>query len=553
MADDLLSFVQALDAADGQDTLAQDLYGTTKRTKKTLKPLVPAPTTALSLDDLDSSTIITVKQPKSKKLSIPLPPTLQRRVEQQVAYEETKQDMGKWSGVVRETRERDTLSFPQHPVTVPVQPTMNILGFAPISDFERQYLSMIANSGGNICTDQESSHTLDAAFPLQPGALERDVEAAQNRAKLRSDAFFRDRKAAHQAKIKSKKYRKLVARERSKQTIKTVGQVLDLEQSEQRKSEERKRRAMERARERLTLKTRKASKWASDMLIHKHSNDPQSRLQVMEQVLAKNQLRKEILGHHSEGEESDSESEGEGSESESEEEELMRDITGDVSESEEPVVGRVSFKPQQQQREIVRENDRFHNSDHDSKSDGEPVEEPQLKKNKTELLISRLKERLAKPQKDLAVLNSQQQVEPSAEFEELKRAESTAEAPREQDLTLAGWGSWTGPNASSNSTIRRTTVTKSIPGIDQSKRRDAKLQHVIITEKRANTGNLQTDKVPFPFTSAAEYERAVAVPLGPEWNTVRAFGKKTRPRVQVQAGAIIDPQRVKSTNSVVLE
>lgn len=49
------------------------------------------------------------------------------------------------------------------------------------------------------------------------------------------------------------------------------------------------------------------------------------------------------------------------------------------------------------------------------------------------------------------------------------------------------------------------------------------------------------DRVPFPFTSREQYERAMRNPLGAEWNTGAAFANLTRPDVTFKMGQLIDP------------
>lgn len=64
-----------------------------------------------------------------------------------------------------------------------------------------------------------------------------------------------------------------------------------------------------------------------------------------------------------------------------------------------------------------------------------------------------------------------------------EKADAIAEdAPKEEDLTLPGWGSWTGQGVKRRATEKK--IIKKIPGIAESKRKDAKLKHVIINEKR---------------------------------------------------------------------
>jgi U3 small nucleolar RNA-associated protein 14 len=68
------------------------------------------------------------------------------------------------------------------------------------------------------------------------------------------------------------------------------------------------------------------------------------------------------------------------------------------------------------------------------------------------------------------------------EFLEGKQAAIAEDAPKEEDLTLPGWGAWVGKGVKRRATEKK--LVKQVPGIDESKRKDAKLKHVIINEKR---------------------------------------------------------------------
>ena len=66
------------------------------------------------------------------------------------------------------------------------------------------------------------------------------------------------------------------------------------------------------------------------------------------------------------------------------------------------------------------------------------------------------------------------------EFEEEKDAIMEEDADKTEDLTLPGWGDWAGKGLKK----KKNKVVRKIQGIDPSKRKDAKLQNVIINEKR---------------------------------------------------------------------
>ncbi|EPX74881.1 U3 snoRNP protein Utp14 [Schizosaccharomyces octosporus yFS286] len=127
-----------------------------------------------------------------------------------------------------------------------------------------------------------------------------------------------------------------------------------------------------------------------------------------------------------------------------------------------------------------------------------------------------------------------------AEFEKDKEDWINEDAPKEEDQTLPGWGSWTGSGVKKKST--KPKAVKKIAGLDPSKRKDAKLQHVIINEKRnKKAAKLTADSVPFPFESREQYERALNLPMGPEWTTRASHHKAVAPRTVTKRGKVIQP------------
>jgi U3 small nucleolar RNA-associated protein 14 len=109
---------------------------------------------------------------------------------------------------------------------------------------------------------------------------------------------------------------------------------------------------------------------------------------------------------------------------------------------------------------------------------------------------------------------------------------------------------------------RKSVVKKA--GVRPEKRKDAKLDKVIINQKKIkkNTKYLAT-QLPFPFETKAsfddqiatlchtlivpsvsqeQYERSLRLPKGPEWTTKSAFQDATTPRVLVKQG-IIKPMK----------
>ncbi|KAF8890085.1 Utp14 protein-domain-containing protein [Infundibulicybe gibba] len=126
------------------------------------------------------------------------------------------------------------------------------------------------------------------------------------------------------------------------------------------------------------------------------------------------------------------------------------------------------------------------------------------------------------------------------DFEEVKRREIAADAPREVDTTIPGWGSWGGTGT--HRAPPKPYLIKKVAGIDPTTRADHNKSHVIISEKRdRKAAKYLVKDLPYPYTSKAQFERSMGQPLGTEWNTRVGFQRGTLPRVVKKPGAIINP------------
>jgi len=55
------------------------------------------------------------------------------------------------------------------------------------------------------------------------------------------------------------------------------------------------------------------------------------------------------------------------------------------------------------------------------------------------------------------------------------------------------------------------------------------------------TTNYKITEIPYPYTSAEQYEKAMAGSLGADWNTTEGVRANTREEVVTRVGKIIDP------------
>ncbi|KAH9849186.1 Utp14 protein-domain-containing protein [Lenzites betulinus] len=126
------------------------------------------------------------------------------------------------------------------------------------------------------------------------------------------------------------------------------------------------------------------------------------------------------------------------------------------------------------------------------------------------------------------------------DFADAKRREIQEDAPKEIDTTLPGWGAWGGTGT--RKAPPKPHLVKKLAGVDPTTRSDYRKAHVIISEKRdKKAARYQVRDLPYPYTSRAQFERSMEVPIGTEWNTRVGFQRATLPKVVTKMGTLIAP------------
>ncbi|XP_058669837.1 U3 small nucleolar RNA-associated protein 14 homolog A [Ammospiza caudacuta] len=126
-----------------------------------------------------------------------------------------------------------------------------------------------------------------------------------------------------------------------------------------------------------------------------------------------------------------------------------------------------------------------------------------------------------------------------ADFRREKRKAEEAGKPQPVNLVLPGWGEWGGTGLKPSARKVKRFLIKPPPAPP---RKDQHLPHVIMSEKRnIHAAAHQVSELPFPFERHQQFEQSMRTPVGPTWNTQRAFQKLTAPRVITRTGHIIQP------------
>lgn len=168
---------------------------------------------------------------------------------------------------------------------------------------------------------------------------------------------------------------------------------------------------------------------------------------------------------------------------------------------------------------------------------------------------------------EVAELGAEKESEAAAMAEEDAKVSKSLQKKGTADPTgLAGWGAWAGMGAPSAeeqakaetarlaSRRRRpsgvaaaaaavATAKPTAPQGALGTRADGKLATVLLSERRDRkmARSHQADTVPLPFASREQYERAMAAPVGRDWNAVGTTAALTLPEWTSKAGVIIAP------------
>lgn len=517
----------------------------------------------------------------------PLAPILQDQINREVAYKSASKDISKWTSIIKSNREADNLSFPLNEPVHTYDSPLN-LDDGPCTEMEKQISSILKQS--NMESEEKILENEDLA--LNKLSVEEAAERRAELQKLRALLFYQEQKLKRMAKIKSKTYRKILKKEKDR---KAANNEEDKDEEEEKLSAE-----YARAKERLTLKHK--SKFHKNLKGGKESLQAiNEQLDIHSKLMNKiqggdSESEDEILGEGDEfkenvmevvdsiaNEELDAPKKGlfamkfmqRAAEKKKQEalelaEQIKRDLQSDSESDEEqekkPSESPIAEKPnriESQQEEAVDENDWL--------TPGHSLQS--VKKKKLDEKVDKLNMKSAKIISSqnvswntaaIDVSSKKMKIEESLDddisfqqqkllvqkafindnlvnaFKEEKERVVAADNPQPEDLTLPGWGQWGGSSVKQKSNVQ--VLKKHADAIDPKKRKDAKLDHVIITERKLKkAAKYMIEDTPFPYENRKHYERTLDMPIGKEWNTTSKFQENIIPRVSTKMGKIIDP------------
>lgn len=231
----------------------------------------------------------------NKTLSKPLEKPEAEKIKRQIGYTFVKDRFKKWNAIVDRNRLEDHLVFPLQQNEMSIQDNGSFFEkFEPMTSLEKQFSDILLKKDYE---KEDEDDTLQ--FPL---TLEEIIERRKEMANIRARQSYKEAKAQRQNKIKSKKYHRILKREKIKEQMKEFEQLqrTDPEAALKKLIEIDKIRAQERA----SLRHRNTGKWAKNLQV-RAKYDRDTRKILADQLSVSRDLTKKVRKTESDEEEND--------------------------------------------------------------------------------------------------------------------------------------------------------------------------------------------------------------------------------------------------------
>ncbi|KAG4301749.1 hypothetical protein PCK1_001986 [Pneumocystis canis] len=217
-------------------------------------------------------------------LSLPLPKSIQDRLDREAAYDIVKKDLKKWEDIVKLNRGCQTLKFPFDSIEKTKLTNNSLAAKFKVSTFLEKSIDNVLQFSG--LKDQKSAFEFEELSANKFSV--KDVSARRIELRLMRELIFRQEcKAKRNSKIKSKLYRKIHRYEKKK--------IKSLVLNEMDCDKFRLQKEINKAKERMNLRHSNASKYIGKVLDNDYSS-VDSRRFTLEQSQRDDQFKTKVQG-----------------------------------------------------------------------------------------------------------------------------------------------------------------------------------------------------------------------------------------------------------------
>jgi U3 small nucleolar RNA-associated protein 14 len=224
---------------------------------------------------------------RTESTSVPLGTETGKRLERKEAYKKARKDLSRWSTQIEQNRNARQVVLGDVPDKSAIVTTKVLASsFEPTSGLEKNIDAIIRESGAD-----ESNIAQYEQLEMHKLTVEEVAARAAQLAKMRSLMFYQEIKDKRQSKIKSRKYRKILKKqkEKGKMSLDEM-RAVDPEAAE----EQAEKQARDRVLERVTLRHRNTSKWVKGALRSGAMRDPGTREAIQAQLQQHELLRRKM-------------------------------------------------------------------------------------------------------------------------------------------------------------------------------------------------------------------------------------------------------------------
>ncbi|XP_058805154.1 U3 small nucleolar RNA-associated protein 14 homolog A [Phymastichus coffea] len=232
-------------------------------------------------ENLDQDALgISKKKIKAKLKLAPLERPDAERIKRTVGFENTKKELGKWTGIIARNRTAACVSFPLSQTSMKLEGTNEyVKRFRLQSELQKKMAEVEKNDDIERTEDE---------FPL---TLQEILEQRREAAKFRAQQSYKAAKATRQNKIKSKKYHRIQRKEKIKKALKEFEELQKTDPQAALEKLEQLDRA--RAEERMSLRHKSTGQWARNKQV-RAKYDKESRLVLAAQLSINKELTRKV-------------------------------------------------------------------------------------------------------------------------------------------------------------------------------------------------------------------------------------------------------------------
>ncbi|PAV83650.1 hypothetical protein WR25_21674 [Diploscapter pachys] len=240
------------------------------------------------------------KAKKAKTLPTPIHRQAREKIQSAVGYDLLKKDLSVWTDIVNSNRLADQLTFPMdlkhiHNVETAAQQAE---GFTPRTEMEKEIAQILNSSKNNLTNDDV--YTEAELEIIRAMNLKEAKQKLSQMQRMKALISYREAKYRYAGKIKSKSYHRILKREKRKQLVKELEELLirDPEAAQEKLKALETQRVIERG----TLKHRARNKFHSDALKYA-SRDSELRKQIEDHFRFGREIKAKLAIDESESEE----------------------------------------------------------------------------------------------------------------------------------------------------------------------------------------------------------------------------------------------------------